>query len=247
MISGFKFLLSCGIMCCLTLTSVNAEKLIVAFSDMGKPPLTFTKASNRKGVYKKLLQAVGKITGDTFIFKYYPPKRIMKRFEQGYIDIEMGINPGWRRSSKVPGHYTIPFSKAENVLVFGQGKKVPVQSAKDLKGKTLGTIRGYYYFGYMDAFSSGEIKRDESNDEETILKRIFKGRFDQAIMTKEIAQYWIKVKPKFRTMEIGDTTSSVDIMIRVHPKKKRIIKRFNAAIRQLQKSGKIDKVYSEYR
>ena len=169
---------SCLLLGILSFLAVNvlAETLIVALTQNGKPPLSFPERSSETGIYQDILVAVGSITGDTFVFNYYPPKRIMFLFEYGRVDIEIGINPVWRQFSKVPGNYTVAFAKAEDIILFAPGKKFSVHGAKDLKGMKVGAVRGYYYPGYMEAFAKEEIIRIDGNDEEHLLKRLSIGR-----------------------------------------------------------------------
>lgn len=110
-----------GIIYCIASANVFGETLTVAVTEHGKPPLTFPQHSSQTGIYLDILAAIGLITGDTFVFDYYPPKRIMFTFVAGKADIEMGINPVWRQSSRVPGEYTIPFAKAEDIVLFSTG------------------------------------------------------------------------------------------------------------------------------
>ncbi len=236
-----------GIVYSIASANVFGETLIVAVAEKGKPPLTFPQHASETGIYLDILAAIGSITGDTFVFDYYPPKRIMYTFEAGKADIEMGINPAWRQSSRVPGNYTIPFAKAEDIVLFSIGQKVSVNAADDLTGRAVGTMRGYYYPGYMDAFAKGEIKREEGNDEENLLKRLLKGRYKQVFIRKEIAEYWMKLNPRYQNFEIGDVIGSAEIMIRVHPSKAHVLERFNKAIQQLKQSGQIERIYVQYR
>ena len=64
---------------------------------------------------------------------------------------------------------------------------------------------------------------------------------------KEIAQYWIKVKPEYKNFEIGEIISSDEIMIRVHPSKTNVLERLNKAIKQLKQSGQIERIYTNYK
>ncbi len=82
-----------GIIYFIASTDVFGETLRVAVTEKGKPPLTFPQHSSNTGVYLDILAAIGSITGDTFVFDYYPPKRILYSFDTGKVDMEIGINP----------------------------------------------------------------------------------------------------------------------------------------------------------
>lgn len=227
--------------------SSTAETLKVVLYDGGSPPLFFAKGDSNTGIYVDLLNEIGAVSGHQFEFQYYPTKRAMVLFEEGAIDVEVGINPAWRSSSKVPGEYSVPFGQSEDVVIFQQGKAKPVTSADDLSGQKVGTIKGFYYAGYMDAFASKSINRQDSLDEDKLMQKMAGGRLDAAFIRKEAVQYRIKVDSKFKELVIGDVIGSADIMLRVHPSKSSVIESLNTAIKTLKGNGKLDEIYSRYR
>lgn len=227
--------------------SSTAESLKVVLYDGGSPPLFFAKGDANTGIYVDLLKEIGAVSGHQFEFQYYPTKRAMLLFEEGSVDLEVGINPAWRSSSKVPGEYSVPFGKSEDVVVFQSGKVKPVSTAGDLAGAKVGTIKGFYYAGYMDAFASKKISRQDSQDEDKLMQKMASGRLDAAFIRKEAAQYRIKVDSKFKALVIGDVIGSADIMLRIHPSKSSVIESINAAIKTLKENGTLDEIYSQYR
>lgn len=227
--------------------SSTADSLKVVLYDGGSPPLFFAKGDSNTGIYVDLLNEIGRVAGHKFEFHYYPTKRAMVLFEEGSVDLEVGINPAWRSSSKVPGDYSVPFGQSEDVVVFQKGKVKPVSSAADLAGAKVGTIKGFYYAGYMDAFAGRKIHRQDSLDEDKLMQKMAGGRLNAAFIRKEAAQYRIKVDNKFKALVIGDVIGSADIMLRVHPSKSSIMDSLNSAIKTLKESGKIDEIYSQYR
>lgn len=227
--------------------SSTADSLKVVLYDGGSPPLFFEDGDSNTGIYVDLLNEIGTVSGHQFEFQYYPTKRAMVLFEEGSVDMEVGINPAWRSSSKVPGEYSDPFGKSEDVVLFQPGKVKPVTTADDLAGAKVGTIKGFYYAGYMDAFASKMINRQDSQDEDKLMNKVASGRIDAAFIRKEAAQYRIKVDSKFKDLVIGDVIGSADIMLRIHPSKSSVVESINAAIKTLKESGKLDEIYSRYR
>lgn len=227
--------------------NTHSETLKVVLYDGGSPPLFFSKGDANTGIYVDLLMAIGEETGHTFQFVHLPTKRAMASFEQGEVHLEPGINPLWRNNSKVPGEYSIPFAQAADTVIFPKGKLKPVASASDLSGMKVGTIKGFFYPGYMDAFASGKIIRQDSPDEDKLMLKLANGRVDTAFIRKEAALYRIKTNPKFNTVEVGDEISSADIMFRVHPSKASALNEINQAITNLKASGAIEQIFTNYR
>ncbi len=225
---------------------LQAESFTVGLYQDGLPPLMFPENDVQKGIYKDIFSEIEKITGYSFQYKYYPAARVNTSFENGGLDIEPGINPVWRQDSKVPGEYTIPFAKNFTVVLFAGGEKVAVNSLQDLKGKTIGTVRGYFYPGYMDEFAKKTIIRHDSTSEKQLLKMLAKGRLVQVFIDKAFAQYWMKESPAYKDFKIGNTINELDIMMRVHPQKKHHVSKINKALKQLLKAGTIEAIYEKY-
>lgn len=222
---------------------VSAETLTVGFHDF--PPMMIQH--QHSGIYKEIFKAIEALTGDKFSINYYPVARLHVLFEQGQLDIEPGISPLWRKGSTVPGVFSIPFNQSVVLLLFQPGKAFDVTAAKDLENKQLGTIRGYFYSGYANHFSSGKITRLDMADEKQLMEFLFVGRVEQIFIEQNVALYWMKQKPRLQTLEFGNVIESADISMRVHPDKTHILPRINTALRQLIDSGKIADIYQRYR
>ncbi len=228
------------------ITLIQAETFRVIIYEPGYPPYAFSEDSSETGIAKDVLLAIGKITGDKFEYEYVSVARGLVYFEENKVDIEPRINPAWRKDSRVPGIYTNPYSKTINILLFRPGKRISVKTSDDLIGKTVGGIRGFVYPMLTEAFSKGEIIREDSVALIHLLRKLEMGRVDQVIITKIYAQYWMKKNPNYRNFEIGDEISNLDVMLRLHPNKKHALKRFNIAIRQMIESGELEKIHARY-
>jgi len=225
----------------------HSDTLKVVLYDGGSPPLFFAKDDGNTGIYVDLLMDIGKETGHTFEFVHLPTKRAMALFEQGEVHLEPGINPLWRNDSKVPGEYSIPFAQAADVVIFPKGNLKPVSSASDLSGMKVGTIKGFFYPGYMDAFASKQLIRQDSLNEDKLMLKLANNRIDTAFIRKEAALYRIKTNPKLKTVEVGNEIGSADIMFRIHPSKSSTLSDINQAITNLKANGTIEQIYTTYR
>lgn len=244
--AGIRKLLT--LLCLLGMSTFSfAETLKVVLYDGGSPPLFFEKGDSNTGIYVDLLNAIGKQSGIQFQFDYLPTKRAMALFEQGQVHVEPGINPVWRSGSAVPGEFTIAFAKAEDVVIFNEGKLKSVSGPQDLSGMKVGTIKGFFYPGYMDAFGSGSIHRQDSLNEDKLMLKLVNNRIDTAFIRKEAAQYRIKTDASLKSIQIGSVIGSADIMFRVHPSKASVIPAINEAITELKANGTVETIYAQYR
>ncbi len=227
--------------------NISAQQLTVGFNLTGNPPLTFPPQQHQIGIYREILTAIGKHTDDTFIYKYFPPKRMLVAFERGAIDIEPGINPAWRENSDIHSLYSVPFSVSENIVLFARNKKIMVNNPKDLINKRIGTMRGYFYPGYSKLFRSKRIIREDGDSELNLLQRMAGGRLEQIFIQKDVAYYWMSRDRSFSEFEVGNANFKDAIMFRLHPTKSQALMRINDAIKVLKANGTIDKIYARYR
>lgn len=233
---------ACALYLSCSVPGALAETLSVGFYDY--PPMMI--AEGRSGIYQDIFDELAKITGDRFDIEYYPYPRIGLLFNEGKLDIEPGVYPGWVQNQATPGLFSAPFGQVVDVLVFAPNKAFPVQQPEDLRGKSVGMVRGYAYPELMPLIASGQLDRRNALNEQQLLSMLAKSRFDQIIVNKAIAQYYRLKEVEYRLLEIGDVISSYDVSMRVHPKREAWLDRLGAAIIQLKQQGVIEKIYARY-
>ena len=222
--------------------SIQAVTLKVGFYNF--PP--YMSSDTQTGIYHDIFESISRDTGYTFEIEYYPSTRLKMNFENNVIDIEPGVNPAWRKDSKVPGLYTIPFAKSVDVVIFRPGQQIPVDGPESLKGRTIGVVRGYVYPGFTDSFTNNEIIRADLTDEPQLLKFFIAGQIDQIFINRAVVQYWLQKKTPEHHYIMGDIIGDVEVMMRVHPSKKQALERLNKSIEKLSTSGEIEKIYKKY-
>lgn len=202
--------------------------------------------AERSGIYQDIFNELSKLTGDTFNVQYYPYPRIGLLFDNGQLDIEPGVYPGWVRYQAVPGVFSVPFGKVVDVMVFAPGKAFPVKKPDDLRGKSVGLVRGYAYPDLKALIETGQVDRRNGLNEAQLLEMLSKSRFDQIVVNKAIAQYNVINVAEYRHLEIGDVMSTFDVSMRVHPLHEAWLPKLDAAILKLKQNGVIEKIYAKY-
>ena len=165
----------CG--CCGLLNKSLAETFEVGFYDY--PPMMIE--ADGSGIYQDIFDELSKLTGDKFNIRYYPYPRLGLLFNQGSIDLEPGVYPGWVQNQTVPGLFSIPFGKIDDVMVFAAGKAFPVKVPDDLRGRSVGMVRGYAYPDLKALITSGQLDRRDALNEGQLFKMLTAGRFNQII------------------------------------------------------------------
>lgn len=221
---------------------VLAATFEVGFYDY--PPMMIE--ADKSGVYQDIFNELAKLMGDEFNVRYYPYPRIGLLFNNGQLDIEPGVFPGWVQEQAVPGVFSLAFGKVVDVLVFQPGKRFAVKRPADLAGKAVGLVRGYAYPDLKELIESGQLERRNGLNEAQLLAMLAASRFDQVIINKAVAQYNILQVPDYRYFEVGDVMNAYDVSMRVSPKQAAWLPRLNAAILKLKESGVIDRIYAKY-
>lgn len=219
-----------------------ADTFEVGFYDY--PPMMIE--DGRSGIYQDILDELAKLTGDSFDVQYLPYPRIGLLFNEGQLDLEPGVYPGWVKSQPTPGLFSAPFGKVVDVMVFAPHKAFPVKQPEDLRGKSVGMVRGYAYPELAPLIASGQLDRRNALNEQQLLDMLARSRFDQVIANKAVAQYNQLQVEEYRQLELGDVISAYDVSMRVHPKHAAWLERLDAAIIQLKQQGTIDKIYARY-
>lgn len=237
-------------LCCLYCPPAYGDTFTVIAYQNANPPFHIRMPNSEfghGGIFVDMFKRLGVLTGDRFVFKHYPVSRALREFDQGMVDIEPGINPGWRSQRKQPGLYSVEFGKSIEVLLFGHGKKVGFKVASDLSGKTLGVVRGYVYPVLTKAFNNGTINRVDNVSEFYLLKQLDANCYDQILIGYQTALYYMKREVKYQRFEIGAPVSEAGVYMRVHPSKAALLPRLNLALEQMLADGEVDAIYAKYR
>lgn len=208
------------------------------------PPMMIEKGQS--GIYQDIFDELSKITGHHFQALYFPYPRLARQFDIGEIDLEPGVFPGWVKQQKVPGVFSVPFGKVVDVLVFAPGKQYPVNTPRDLSGKTLGVVRGYAYPDLRDMFANGTLHREDALNETQLLAMLAGGRMDQILINKAVAQFTLREVPRYSDLVLGDVMGAFDVSMRVHPSKKAVLPKLDEAIVAMKRSGAFTRIYAKY-
>ena len=196
----------------------NAETFAVGFYSKGTPPWAFGEQDPRKGIIDEILEAISAITQDTFIKKHATVARIKRDFGERY-DIEPGSNPAWRPDQQAISVYTDPYYKATGVVVIRKEDNFPVNHVEDLKGKTVGIIRGYIFPGWMP--EDGGYIAEEANNDNMLFRKFQAQRFDVFLANIPEAKYY--AKELGLDIVIAKQITEWDISMRLHISKKSAI------------------------
>lgn len=231
----------------LIIGNAQAETFRVGIFSTGDQPFSFPQGSTQLGIYPDLIQAIGRISGDQIELVYVPAARLLRMFEVGDLDIEIGANPAWRKDSPIKSVYTNSYAIASEILCFRKGELQVGDKGEDFPNTEIGVQTGYFYPRFEAAFKSGLVRRHDTYNAEQLLRMLRAKRFNAIIISKYAADYYNKANPGEYACDQGAVTDQAGKMLRLPATKASALLRLNAAIAQLKRSGELKAIYEKYR
>ena len=130
--------------------------------------------------------------------------------------------------------------------MFQPGLAFDINHPSDIKGKTIGVVRGYGYPKYDPIFLSEQANRFDAANESQLLNMLDSGRFDAIFINKNVFRHFQMQNVQFQNLTMGGVIGQYDVGIRVHPNHTHLIKPLNQAIKALKENGVIDKIAERY-
>lgn len=223
-----------------------ADTFRIAYYEGGDAPFVLVGPKGPSGIFPDLMAAIVRLSGDKLDQQYLPMRRLLKSFEDGQLDIEVGANPKWRANSTVPGVYSMAFGLPKAVLCFRPGEVPKKQAVSDFYGQKIGVISGYSYPEFEAAFATEQIQRADIFNSPNLLLTLKAKRFDQIIISSYVRQYWTKIDAKRYACDEGRMIDESEMMLRIHPSRATALPRLNAAIATLKKSGELDAIFRRH-
>lgn len=170
-----------------------------------------------------------------------PPMRTNLSLENAVVDFDL-INPDWLSEEKKSSRYVfsdtvIPIKEH---IIYLAGTPIPKDLGKDeqLKGQSLGTVRGYYYH------NDHLFNRLDYPSEKELVKALFRKRITFAISGDKPAQYWAKALSV--PIILGPIHSDGFLRIRLRKELEYLLPQINHAIQTLKVNGSITRIIDSY-
>lgn len=233
-------LLSIASMC------VAEEKVITAAADP-YPPFV-DQSDPQEGLSLAIIRAAYKTQGYTVKMEFMPWVRAKTQVVGGKIDILPDV---WMNDENLK---TLQFGEpyAVNTVKFIKNVDDPFDytGLESLKGKTIGTIKGY---GYSDDFTDPkEFTRDDVPDLITNIKKLIAKRIDLTLDDEIVAKVQItKTDPtllsKITFVEKAFDSKNLYVATGLaNPRHQEIIDAFNKGLAEIKANGEFAKIMEGY-
>ncbi len=236
----FYFLILCYFFC-KPLFADDAVTLKYNLTGSGNFYPYYTGDSDLPGIFPEIVEqilATANIQGQHVVL---PARRTVKSLTTSQIDFDI-ISTAWLSKNERNNPlfvYSAPLFKMSEYLVSLPEHTDKWQTLAAIKGKNVGTVRGYYYH------NDDEFNRVDFPSEKELIQALTRQRIEVVIISELSALYWsneLAVKVK-----LGALHSDGFLRIRILQKYRHLLPQINQAIKQLHQTGGLNKIEQKYR
>lgn len=189
-----KFALTLMIVLFFLPADVLADKL--AFVTIDFPPRGFVKNGAVTGLSVEVVRELCKRIGVECEFRILPWKRALKYVKAGRADAIFAVRHTEERTGFL--HYPAePLDVGKTVIMALKGSGIKLSGTDDLKGKSVGVVRGYVYEPTFDNLQG--VKRTVCNNDEQVAGMLAKRRFSLAAAADETTMKYFCKKRGVKT------------------------------------------------
>lgn len=227
------------------LISLNCFAEKVVFSTTVYPPYLTNENGKISGLQADVVRAVCKHLGVEPVIKVLPWERALHQVKNGQVD---GVfMPVYTKERAEYIHYTSESpTSAINVISAKKGSGIKASSLDDLKGMTVGMIRGYSYGEKFDNFQ--KINKEPVNANDNLIKKLARGRNKLVASDQGIIKY-LGEKEGFEVetvITLQNKPQFIGFSKAIGKKGIELAERFSKAIKELKENGVIGQIESKY-
>lgn len=226
------------------------KPLTYGLNNNDSPPFIFfdKKASNQTvqgGVFFDLGLAMGKQLHRPINFVMLPRGRLDASLADGIVDFVCYDTVIWSGKFAQKSYWSLPIFRQINYVVYLKSlnpeKAVAPKTYEDLKGKTIGTTLHFVYPSLEAYFRDGSIQREDADSGLANVTKLKFGRVQFIILNNLEYGHYKKANPRLERMPIE--LDPIDVKCAVSKKSDLKIDTINKAIKEMQKTGKLQRIF----
>jgi len=127
-----------------------------------------------RGLMKEVFELFSKSSGERLVLQPLPVNRLYDHLKQGKIDMKFPDHPLWGQQHKegLNVTYSAPIVEyVDGVIALKENRDKGLDWLK-----TLGTVRGFTPFSYLDLIQQGKVQVTEANNLPSLIKMLKKDR-----------------------------------------------------------------------
>jgi ABC-type amino acid transport substrate-binding protein len=218
-----------------------AQTKIVAGTEATFPPMESRDATgNIVGIDIDIMNEIGKTERMTIEYQNIPWDAIFSKVQQGSVDaiISSITILDWRKMNM---DFSLPYISSPQVIVVKKGT-TGIETTNDLYNKRVGVLKGSKTIRQMqDKASDAKWTITEYSNTEEFYYGLVEDKVDAIILDKVVAGYWEKNPEDSKNIKVVGITEYIeDWAIAVKKGNQSLLKKINAGIEKMRKSGLLD-------
>jgi len=221
-----------------------AEEVVFATSQW--PPYSMLEDGKQTGMNMEIVRELCKRLGFESKIQIFPWKRALMYVKKGEVDAIFSARHTQERA-KFLYYPSEAINKERTIILALKGSGIKATKLDDLKGKTIGVVRGYAYGSEFNNHQG--LKKMLCNDDDQLVRIFAKKRTELAAGMDEGSMRFLCKKAGIETEVVHvleETVSYVAFSKAIGERGKILAEKFGEALRQLKKEGFIEKVQSKY-
>lgn len=234
--------LGCGIGLIMTLTQAAHAASIIAV-DAGDPPFMYEADGQAAGLYPALIAEAYRRMGIAVSLQAMPWKRAL----EGADEVQNGVGGLYETAERLEKYdYSAKLFDEVLAVYVRKGESFPFATLDDLKGRTIGVIRGWSYGDAFDAARrSGLLTAEEATGDDQNFAVLAVGHIDCVIAIREAAATVIAARHLENRVEALApplSTNSAYIAFNKADGKRDELRRFDDAIAAMRADGSFARI-----
>lgn len=216
-------------------TPVLAAGPVAINIDAANPPFMFAKDNKPAGIYPAIIQAAFKHMNTPVAIATEPWKRAIEEIDNGKAGIG-GVYKNSEREKKYD--FSAQIFTEKIVVYFNKTAPVAFSKVADLKGKKVGVIRGWSYGDDFDeARKAGVLTAEEGDSDEATFRKLDVGHLDAVVAVNESGNGLLSKYKNIASAATPLSQNGTFIAFAKTANMKDVLKSFDQAIKDMQKSG----------
>ncbi len=231
---------------CSFINTIDAGELFKVVSDT-YPPYEYQNENKIVGMDVEILQKAAQLAEIEIDIEFYPWKRAMVMAKAGKAD---GIFSLAHSKEREMFFYfpAPPLSIGKKRIFSNNNFAGDIAKPEDLKGHTVGVVRGNTYGEQFD--KNNNFKRDQSKNQEQLLLKLEKGRYDLAVENEIVAAYIIKKNNIKGLRPLTYVAAEAKYYLGVSKKSKRakeLLTKISTALAHMKETGALETIRAKYK
>lgn len=233
----------------LTTPSIHSESVLTLNCATNEfAPFGFEEAGVVKGIEVEILQEIGKRLNINISVKMLPWKRMLSGMQEGKLDCIFAAFKTEERQGYMD-YCNVPIHVSSLVFYVHQDNPIPFNKLEDLKGHSVGLVRGFKTSpGFDEAVKKKWFTIKEANDFEQIFRILNTKRFDTVLVNRHVGDYVLKKLglPNIVALPTPLTTTSAYITFSKKKNLAFLIPKFDPVLFEILADGTYRKIFEKY-